>query len=756
MNRVSKADELRSDFLSPGDAYSPLPFWFWNDQLTENEILRQIQDFYAHGVAGFVIHPRKGLPRTIPYLSDRYMRFVLTAVKEAHRLGMRVVLYDEAMYPSGSAHGLVVKENARWASRALTMEIAWTDVTEIEGLIAVCAARITGKCASDIEALSPCRGVYRRPDDARALLCFRECFSGGTIRGVHDGEDDGEPLAPASADLLNPDAVCAFIRLTYERYYAVLKEYFGSTVIAMFTDEPDIVGRNARPGCVAWTTGFLSEFGEKRDLLALFVDVGRETEAIRLRYRRAINRRLGNTYYKQLADWCQAHHIALSGHPARSWDIGLLRHFQIPGQDVVWRHVAPGSGIEGAESVLAKCASDAARHSGRRRNANECFGCCGPDGLQWAFSVDDMKWYMDYLFVRGTNLLYPHAFFYSIRDGRGNERAPDVGPNNLWWPMYEQIAAYIRRMCWLMTDSVNQARVAVLCEADSMPWESCKALYENQIEFNYLELDRLAECALSDGALCMGGQRYTHVIVDQADIASLPRDAVITPGARDLRVSHVVKEGVDFYLFVNEGERDIRGRLSVPVSGGAQWWNAWTGDIRDASVDSHGCYSLSLPRRESVILCIDSSSDSANSETRMEERLGKPRVFSEAVWHLTRADTGEEAEIAASADGSMPGWEWIWPTYSGWVVYEADMVLSGETQINLGRASSLVRMHCNDVKIAEKYWAPYVFRLPAGKNHLTIEVCNTLANRLEDTPLRSGIMGPIELREILHSKEPRL
>ena len=34
--------------------------------------------------------------------------------------------------------------------------------------------------------------------------------------------------------------------------------------------------------------------------------------------------------------------------------------------------------------------------------------------------MDDMKWYMDYLFVRGTNLLCPHAFFYSVRDDRGD------------------------------------------------------------------------------------------------------------------------------------------------------------------------------------------------------------------------------------------------------------------------------------------------------------------------------------------------
>ena len=198
---MSNAAELKKAFLQPGDEFSPMPFWFWNDELTEEEILRQIHDFQEHGVAGFVIHPRKGLPNTIPYMSDRYMLFVRVAVEEADQRGMEVILYDEAMYPSGSAHGMVVKENPAWASRCLVMEIAETDVQADTELIAVCAALVADGKAADIEEVKPENGVYRLPEDGRSLLCFRVCFSGGTIRGIHEEEDDGERFAPASADL---------------------------------------------------------------------------------------------------------------------------------------------------------------------------------------------------------------------------------------------------------------------------------------------------------------------------------------------------------------------------------------------------------------------------------------------------------------------------------------------------------------------------------------------------------------------------
>ena len=738
-------DAVRQAFLSPDKEYTPIPFWFWNDELSEAELLRQIEDFQTKGVDGFVIHPRKGLPRTMEYLSDRFMGYVRFAVEEAARHGMRVVLYDEAMYPSGSAHGLVVKENPAWASRCLTMEVCEGEVPAADDLIAVCAAQVADGSAADVTLLPPA-DVYRAPE-GKSLLCLREGFSGGTIRGVHEGEDDGEPFAPASADLLNPEAVQAFIRLTHERYYEVLGEYFGSTVIAMFTDEPDIVGRNALPGGKAWTSGFLAEFGDPADLPALWLDVGPETENIRRRYRRAVNRRMLRTYYGQLSAWCEAHHVALTGHPAKGWDIGLLKPFQLPGQDVVWRFVSPGQGIMGDESVLAKCGADAARHSGAPRNTNECFGCCGPEGVQWAFTMDEMKWYMDYLFVRGVNLLYPHAFFYSIRDGRGDERPPDVGPNNLWWPMYGQISLYMKRMSWLMT-GVNQARVAVLCEEDRMPWRSVIPLYENQIEFNYLELSRLPECALEDGALCIHKQRYTHIIAGDALPDNLPRDAVITPAAPHLRVSHVIKEGLDFYLLVNEGEEVISGLLRVATEGRAQWWNAWTGEITPALISSQGHYALELGRRESIILCVDPSREPAVGVVTPQPPFVPPqaRPLAGAVWTLTRAD-GASATLTADESGRLPGWETIpgWADYSGWVSYETEVEAGCGAAIDLGDVRAMARIFVGDAEVTFRPWGPFRCELPTGRYRLRVEVANTMANAMEGKPLPSGMLGPVKM-----------
>lgn len=762
--------KAREAFLHPSNEFTPIPFWFWNDALTKDELRRQIHEFHDKGVAGFVIHPRMGLPRSIPYLSDCFMDYVRFAVEEAAALDMRVILYDEGMYPSGSAHGMVVKEDPTLASRCLRMEKAEGSVPAAADLVAVCAACIDGENAADVELLQPENGEYRSPA-GKTLLCFRVGYSGGTIRGVHEDEDDGEPLAPASADLLNPRAVQSFIRLTHERYWEVLHEHFGKTVIAMFTDEPDIVGRNHAPGVIAWTDDFLADFEAQgctaADLPTLWLNTGDDTAAIRRKYRRAQTHRMTRTYYGQLADWCEAHGIALTGHPAKGYDYGLLTPFHLPGQDVVWRFVGPENGIHGDESVLAKCASDAARHLGRERNLNECFGCCGPNGVQWAFTMDEMKWYTDWLFVRGTNLLCPHAFFYSLRDGRSNERPPDVGLNNLWWPWYGKMATYMRRLSWLNTGGVNQARVAVLCEEDRLPWQCCVPLYENQIEFNYLSLENLAACEIIGKQLVIRDQRYDVLLIEdiplegetaaqveafqqaggvvltEPELALLPRDVVTDTPAPALRMTHVKKDGLDFYLLVNEGENAINCRMRVSAQGGAEWWNPWNGAMIPAAVDAQDFYTLHLNRRESIILVIDPDAEVLVNPRAVIPCAAEVHPLAGITFRVTPLSGGKPFTLCTDDQGCLPAWEDV--SYSGWMAYEAELTLDHPAQLHLGSISGMSRCMVDGRELGMRMWAPHTYALCAGTHQLRIEVCNTLANAYDNKPLPSGMLGPVAI-----------
>jgi len=125
-----------------------------------------------------------------------------------------------------------------------------------------------------------------------------------------------------------------FIRLTHDRYYEELKEYFGTTVIAFFTDEPSALGRGGGR-YRDWVAGLEEELvaagGKVEELEALFIRKGHvagradivetvENETVIL-YRKMIKAKLREIFYARLSNWCEDHGIGLIGHPAESDDI---------------------------------------------------------------------------------------------------------------------------------------------------------------------------------------------------------------------------------------------------------------------------------------------------------------------------------------------------------------------------------------------------------------------------------------------------
>lgn len=81
------------------------PFWFWNGDMEDEVVVREIKEMYTQGVGGFFLCARQGMQ--VPYLSAEWFRKVRVALDAAERSGMEVWLYDEYPYPSGIAGGEV-------------------------------------------------------------------------------------------------------------------------------------------------------------------------------------------------------------------------------------------------------------------------------------------------------------------------------------------------------------------------------------------------------------------------------------------------------------------------------------------------------------------------------------------------------------------------------------------------------------------------------------------------------------------------
>jgi len=186
-------NNLFQQFCDPPREYTLIPFWFLNDDLNKEELCRQLDDFAAHGVYGVVPHARMGLDKKFFFMSEPWLDMLQCCVEHAAKQNMKIILYDEGMYPSGSCAGQVVAANPLHAARALER-------------------RKPGKPDVSEEV------VYQ--DENWMYVNTR---SMGVIRGVHYGMDDGDKDAPPSADILNPEAVAGFLHLTHDKHYEALE-----------------------------------------------------------------------------------------------------------------------------------------------------------------------------------------------------------------------------------------------------------------------------------------------------------------------------------------------------------------------------------------------------------------------------------------------------------------------------------------------------------------------------------------------------
>jgi hypothetical protein len=606
----ARSQQIPKDFLNPPREFSVMPFWFWNDTLKDEEIIRQIADFESHGVYGFVIHPRIGLPENVKWLGKEMIHAMNVAISEAAKRNMYVVLYDEGMYPSGSSSGQVVAKNPAHAARGL--------------------AKIDLKAGEEPKTVEGQKlvALLDRPNGTRVAIIDQP--SGGNIRGLHYIGEGGtgrlREESPAAGDILNPDAVTSFMNLVYDKYALEFGKYFGTTIIGIFTDEPSPLGRGGARGVVPGNAGILPQINKilGYDIVPHLADLwyadNPDSKKHRIDYNRAVNICLEENYYRRLGNWCKEHGISLMGHPAGSMDIGAERYFQIPGQDLVWRYVEPGEkALQGEHSTMAKCASSAMLHLGLRRNANELYGAYGHN-----LTFDEMEWLAAWCFVRGQNFLIPHAFYYSVRGPRLEERPPDVGPNATWWKDYKPYADASRRLSWLNTGSKQVCEIAVLCESTWLPFRTPEILYRNQKDFNYLEIRHLWEDAKVDPkGIHIAGMDYRVLVLDS--LSSVPEEArlalkilaengrllawngseyssafkgikivntaselleatgrivkpdiMLNPSSGSIRYRHVIKNGIDYYILFNEEGNKVTTTINVPVKGKPGWIDPYT------------------------------------------------------------------------------------------------------------------------------------------------------------------------------------
>jgi hypothetical protein len=473
---LAKPPDLRAAFESPAPQRRARPLWFWNGPLTADKTRLILEACQSSGYSGVGILPAQGMKPEFmtPEFLDQYQ----VAVEHAAQLGLKLCLYDEFWFPSGSAGGLLARRHPEALSKRLDMLAR--DVTgpsdvvqEVPPGTFMGAVAMNTASKQRVDVSSQARGGSLRwtaPSGQWKLMIFT-C--------VRDGGD-------GLVDYLSPEAVSKFIELTYQAYFDKFPTHFGKTIDSAFYDEPAFYHVQ---GGRAWTERFNELFQARYKtnpiLLypALWDDIGSDTAAARNALFGFRAELYATGFVRTINDWCRAHGIQLTGHvdqeeisnPVIGLCGDLMRAFKyqdIPGIDQIFQY--------GRASRAYKVVSSAAFNFDRPLVMTECYGAMDnmPVPTLYKEAMDQ--------FAKGINCMVPHAVWY---EPAKIIFKPDLSPSaGTYGPELRAFNQYIGRLQELLQAGRHIADIAVLYPIATLqagswfgpgkPYEGCVAIPE--------------------------------------------------------------------------------------------------------------------------------------------------------------------------------------------------------------------------------------------------------------------------------------
>ena len=251
------------------------------------------------------------------------------------------------------------------------------------------------------------------------------------------------------ADVLNPEAVTEFIRLTHERYRRRYGEKFGTTIRSIFVDE-------TQPGWSArLPDAFRAEYGYDliERLPALQDEIHPEHLRVAYDLHRLRYKLFCQAWEEPISAWCRAHGLAYSGEKP-SLRMAQLRYMDIPGCEP--GHTKAGAPLDLLGPHLrqnAKATASAAYFYGKEGSLDECYHSLG-----WSGTLQDAKLMADGQLLAGITYLVPHGFFYSTHALRKHDAPPTFFFQAPYWPLFGKLAEHVDRIGRLFEGTHIDAR----------------------------------------------------------------------------------------------------------------------------------------------------------------------------------------------------------------------------------------------------------------------------------------------------------
>lgn len=492
---MTLAERLNQDLTK----YQSIPFWSWNDELDPQELRRQIRAMKAAGIGGFFMHARGGL--MTEYMGDKWFAAVNACADEAAKQHMVAWCYDENGWPSGFAGMKLLADEKNWG-HYLTYE-------QIERF--------------DEAALA----VYRLAD-GDLVRVLAPGAGGGPFHCLYDRTNS------SVVDILNPEIVDQFIKLTHEQYRARCGEAFGRALTGFFTDEPQYFRYATAYSPVARAQYEARYGGDLLDELgALFVDC-RQARRLRFRYWRLMNELFTETFAGRIYAWCEAHSCRLTGHAVEESSLfgqmmccaGAMPFYEyehIPGIDWLGRFIA--------DELSPRQVSSAAQQLGKKQVLTETFACAG-----WDVTPRELSRIAQWQYVNGVNLMCQHLYPYSIRGQRKRDYPAFYSEHNPWNAYFKRFNDYFTVLGYLLCESREVADVAVIHpihsayftfhREDERSTQALDARFHVLIERlgaagvgHHFVDERLLEKhgSVAGDRLCMGQCQYHYVVLPEME-----------------------------------------------------------------------------------------------------------------------------------------------------------------------------------------------------------------------------------------------
>ena len=482
--------------------YQSIPFWSWNNELDEAELVKQIEDMKSVGIGGFIMHARIGLK--IEYLGEKWFSCIEACLKKARELHMNAWVYDENGWPSGFVGGKML-ENEAWRAQFLRYEVR----SELDPE-AFCVYKETP--AGYVRISSP-------EDSVKEYHC------------VYLG------TSPANTDILNPEVVDEFIRQTHEEYYKRFPESFGRELVGFFTDEPQFY-RYETPYTRAAVQPYFDLYGEDiRDgLIYLFLHDERGY-SFRQRYYTLLNKLYAENFYKKLYDWCEAHNCKLTGHSISEDSLcgqmlggaGVMSTYEyehIPGIDKLGRDYT--------RDLAPKQIGSVASQLGFKQVLTETFACCGYD-----VTPKELKSVAECQYFNGVNLMCQHLFPYSLASQGKTDHPPVFSKHGNWWEGFKTFNDYFTRLGFLIANTEEVYDVLVVHPLREIYLEYTRAEdslsvrdFEHEFKHFLLDLRNKGICYhLADETIMA---RHGRIEGDSLVIGNCKYNKVLLPNMRSI------------------------------------------------------------------------------------------------------------------------------------------------------------------------------------------------------------------------------